>query len=264
MGSSKNAGKTTAMLRILMEARRTGLRVALMSTGRDGESTDRITGTPKPSIHLEEGELVVTTWKGVLEGSGEVVAVLRGRTTEGTAALWRVHDGMRVETAGLLSASSVWETIDTVRKEAPGHLILVDGALDRWAALAHDSPSVILVVGPMDGIETMLRWTVSRLRLLSLSVWDGSGVPHIHDGPLYDVSSLPSDVPVLVESPMHVFVHDDALSSVKDRLWVRSKPTLRGVAINPWSPGGKHVSPRIMMESIRRIAPVPVFCPLCI
>ena len=51
LGMCKNAGKTTAMNRLIRELAAAGQGpVALTSIGRDGEATDLVTGTSKPPI----------------------------------------------------------------------------------------------------------------------------------------------------------------------------------------------------------------------
>jgi len=59
VGMCKNAGKTTVLNWILSEVQR-GKCMALTSIGRDGESTDVVTGTEKPSIFVPSGTLIAT------------------------------------------------------------------------------------------------------------------------------------------------------------------------------------------------------------
>ena len=59
VGMCKNAGKTTVLNWILANSRRDRI-LGLTSIGRDGESTDVVTGTEKPSIYVPEGTLLAT------------------------------------------------------------------------------------------------------------------------------------------------------------------------------------------------------------
>ena len=59
VGMCKNAGKTT-MLNWLLEQGRLQGTLGLTSIGRDGESTDVVTGTEKPGIFVREGTLIAT------------------------------------------------------------------------------------------------------------------------------------------------------------------------------------------------------------
>ena len=58
VGMCKNAGKTTVLNWLLGQSR--GRVLGLTSIGRDGESTDIVTGTEKPGIFLSEGTLFAT------------------------------------------------------------------------------------------------------------------------------------------------------------------------------------------------------------
>ena len=59
VGMCKNAGKTTVLNWILQNTGRERV-LGLTSIGRDGESTDVVTGTEKPSIFVPEGTLIAT------------------------------------------------------------------------------------------------------------------------------------------------------------------------------------------------------------
>ena len=59
VGMCKNAGKTT-MLNWLLTAGHLRGTLGLTSIGRDGESTDVVTGTEKPGIFVREGTLIAT------------------------------------------------------------------------------------------------------------------------------------------------------------------------------------------------------------
>ena len=52
IGLCKNAGKTTAMRRLMAELGEECL--GLTSVGRDGECTDLVTGTEKPDLYLKK------------------------------------------------------------------------------------------------------------------------------------------------------------------------------------------------------------------
>jgi hypothetical protein len=58
VGMSKNAGKTTALNYLIEEADDEGLLLGITSTGRDGETSDLVTGTEKPKVYLYEDTIV--------------------------------------------------------------------------------------------------------------------------------------------------------------------------------------------------------------
>ncbi len=59
VGMCKNAGKTTMLNWLLAHTGRQQV-LGLTSIGRDGESTDVVTGTEKPSIFVPAGTLIAT------------------------------------------------------------------------------------------------------------------------------------------------------------------------------------------------------------
>ena len=59
VGMCKNAGKTTMLNWLLTGGHLRGT-LGLTSIGRDGESTDVVTGTEKPGIFVREGTLIAT------------------------------------------------------------------------------------------------------------------------------------------------------------------------------------------------------------
>ena len=63
IGLCKNAGKTTAMRRLMAELGEECL--GLTSVGRDGECTDLVTGTEKPDLYIKAGDLFATA-RGML------------------------------------------------------------------------------------------------------------------------------------------------------------------------------------------------------
>ena len=69
VGTAKNVGKTVTMNYLASELHARGICVGLVSSGRDGETTDSFTGEPKPSITPPEGSWVATA-EGVIGSSG--------------------------------------------------------------------------------------------------------------------------------------------------------------------------------------------------
>ena len=59
VGMCKNAGKTTVLNWFLSHSPEDHV-LGLTSIGRDGESTDVVTGTEKPSIFVPAGTLIAT------------------------------------------------------------------------------------------------------------------------------------------------------------------------------------------------------------
>lgn len=135
VGTAKNAGKTVTMNYLAHELSAKGLSVGLVSSGRDGETTDTFTGEPKPSVVPPEGSWVATA-EGVLGEAGgllEIADVSERRGLLGRLVLGRVLESYPLE---LVGPQSVRELGDLVRRllSLGADIVLVDGALDRVAA----------------------------------------------------------------------------------------------------------------------------------
>ena len=59
IGMDKNVGKTTVLNYILGKTKDINV-LGLTSIGRDGESIDRVTHTPKPRIYVKKGIILAT------------------------------------------------------------------------------------------------------------------------------------------------------------------------------------------------------------
>ncbi len=149
VGMAKNAGKTTALNYLIEEAMDEGLQLGITSTGRDGETTDLVTGTDKPRVYLYEDTIVSvpTQLYELAEAGLEIVRKSAYRTSIGELLLCRVADSGYVQIAGPVA------TADTKKMCAEMfdmgcELILIDGAIDRKSiASPETSDAIILSTG---------------------------------------------------------------------------------------------------------------------
>ena len=149
VGMAKNAGKTTALNYLIEEAMDDGLQLGITSTGRDGETTDMVTGTDKPRVYLYEDTIVSvpTQLYELAEAGLEIVQKSNYRTSIGELLLCRVADSGYVQIAGPVA------TADTKKMCAEMfglgcELILIDGAIDRKSiASPETSDAIILATG---------------------------------------------------------------------------------------------------------------------
>jgi hypothetical protein len=135
VGTAKNVGKTVTMNYLASRLSQEGMTIGLISSGRDGEMVDSLTGEPKPSVTPPEGAWVATA-EGALEASGEcleIVDVSERPGLLGRLVLGRVVVSSPIELVGPQSAG---ELAAVVRKilALGADIVLVDGALDRLAA----------------------------------------------------------------------------------------------------------------------------------
>jgi hypothetical protein len=149
VGMAKNAGKTTALNYLIEEAMDDGVTVGVTSTGRDGESTDLVTGTAKPRVFLGTGAIVsvpVSLYE-LAEAGLEILRMTGYSTALGQIMICRVAESGYVQIAGPVNTKDHKEMC----REMLGfgaEIILIDGAVDRRSVAAPDiSDAVIISTG---------------------------------------------------------------------------------------------------------------------
>lgn len=155
VGTAKNVGKTVTMNYLANELSARGLALGLVSSGRDGETTDSFTGEPKPSVVPPLGSWVATA-EGVLGESAsllEIADVGERPGLLGRLVLGRVREPWPLELVGPGSAAELAAVVRSLRALG-ADIVLVDGALDRVAA-AHPAVSgaVVLATGAAAGVS---------------------------------------------------------------------------------------------------------------
>ncbi len=147
LGMCKNAGKTTALNRLILEYGESGVStVALTSIGRDGESRDLVTGTEKPPIYMKEGMLAATAEKllSFCDVSREILSATGLHTSLGEVILFRARSDGFVQLAG----PSIVDQIKKLREEFSrfgAETVLIDGALNRRSLLSCVSDGVCIL-----------------------------------------------------------------------------------------------------------------------
>ena len=101
VGMCKNAGKTTMLNWMLHHDRLRGT-LGLTSIGRDGESTDVVTGTEKPGIFVREGTLIATARDMLRLGdvTTEILETTGIPTPLGEVVILRARSAGNVQLAG--------------------------------------------------------------------------------------------------------------------------------------------------------------------
>lgn len=130
IGICKNAGKTTALRRLMAELGEE--RLGLTSVGRDGEATDLATGTEKPELYLKAGDLFATA-RGLLplcDATLEAVALTGTMTPLGEVAVFRALSDGFVQLAGP-SAAGQLPPLCKIFEELGARRVLIDGAAGR-------------------------------------------------------------------------------------------------------------------------------------
>ncbi|MEG0291637.1 MAG: hypothetical protein RR495_00185 [Anaerovoracaceae bacterium] len=149
VGMAKNAGKTTALNYLIEEAMDEGVILGVTSTGRDGESTDLVTGTDKPRVFLDEGTIVsVPTQLYELADAGlEIIKMTDFRSSIGQIMLCRVVASGYVQIAGPVASSDTKKLTEEMLKLG-AEIVIIDGAIDRKSVASPDiSDAIIMSTG---------------------------------------------------------------------------------------------------------------------
>lgn len=178
VGLCKNAGKTTALCRLMAELE--GERLALTSAGRDGERTDVVTGTEKPAIWVSAGTLFATA-KGLLplcDVTVQVLGTVGTATPLGQVAIFRALSDGYIQLAGPSAVGQMEELAHAFRALGADRL-LIDGAAGRRSlAAAGTGGTAILCVGAsMEGTaQTVAAEAAHVCALFAAPRPDGAGL----------------------------------------------------------------------------------------
>ncbi len=171
VGMCKNAGKTTVLNWLLHNSRRDRI-LGLTSIGRDGESTDVVTGTEKPSIFVPEGTMVATARDMLRLGdvTKEILMTTGIPTPLGEVVIMRARSDGYVQLAG----PSITTQLRDVSKwffELGAEQSIIDGALGRKSLGARTvAEGVILCTGASYhmNMEQVIEDTANIYRIMNL------------------------------------------------------------------------------------------------
>jgi hypothetical protein len=235
VGTGRNVGKTTALRAIYEAAWNEGAQVGLASIGRDGEASAQ-KALPKPRLWLRPRTIFATA-RGLLPASpaAEVLKLSPLRSPAGGVLYGRTRAGGFFELAGPPTASGVREVVDELVSRSD--VVIVDGAVDRVAALA-GSDGAVVVAGGAAGAATMheavaeIAALVTRLRVAAFD----AGVPAIHiDGALTADAAAAllargETRQIVVHDPTQIALSGRAATEAFARLDLRCVRPLRVVA----------------------------------
>lgn len=174
LGMCKNAGKTTALCRLIREHAAAGIPIGLTSVGRDGERRDLVTGTDKPPIYLYNGMLAATAERLLpfCDVSREILALTDVHTSLGQVVLFRARSDGYVQLAG----PSIVEQLVPLREAFAAfgaERVFIDGALGRRSpaagAAAAEGCCVLSTGASLDrDLDTVVAETACAVELLTL------------------------------------------------------------------------------------------------
>ncbi len=146
VGMAKNAGKTTALNYLIEEAMDDGVVLGVTSTGRDGESTDLVTGTDKPRVFLDTGTIVSVPVKlyELADAGLEILKMTNYSTALGQIMLCRVAESGYVQIAGPVNTKDHKKMCEEMLALG-AEIVLIDGAVDRKSIAAPDTSDAIIL-----------------------------------------------------------------------------------------------------------------------
>lgn len=267
VGTGKNVGKTVAARAVAEAAAARGVRFGLTSAGRDGEAVDVTDSGAKPRLFLRPGALVATA-RDVLPRSpaSEVVELSPFFTAAGPLVYARVRAPGYFEVVGPPTASAI-RAVVTRMHELGCEQTIVDGAIDRVAAVAGGDDAVIVCAGA-SGAGTM-REAVDEIRALvkrlMIPAFDPESAYVRVDGAL--TAGLASQhaaanvrTQIVVRDPTQIAMSGKALLGVLERLDVRCERPLHIVAASVASIGReRYFEPRAFLRAVADATSLPVF-----
>ncbi len=284
VGMCKNAGKTTVLNRLLQESR--GRVLGLTSIGRDGESTDVVTGTEKPGIEVSEGMLFATAkdMLSLCDVTLEIVYTTGIPTPLGEVVLVRARSAGNVQLAGP-SITSQLKTVSDLFFSHGAEQVIIDGALGRKSLGARTvAEGVILCTGASYDmrIEKVVSDTANIFRIMQLK--KAETVPQESDKPLDEMlkashealipgaltdaavvpllrSGVMRNVRLVVKDPSKVLLSPDTLDKLSVRnvtLETVEAAKVLCVTINPVSAYGWKFDPEAFRKAMQAAVDVPV------
>jgi hypothetical protein len=284
IGMCKNAGKTTVLNRLIswLDDRVLGL----TSIGRDGESTDVVTGTEKPGIFIPEGTLFATA-KDMLKRSDvtqEIVYTTGVPTPLGEVVVVRAKSAGNVQLAGP-SIISQLKTLSDLFFSLGAEQVLIDGALGRKSLGARSvADGVILCTGASYDMrmEKVVADTANICRILNLK--KAETLPKETDLPLADTlktahearvsgaltdsmllpllkSGVLKNARLVVQDPSKVLLSADTFDKLALRgvtLETVDAARIVCVTVNPVSAYGWTFDPDAFKAAVQRAVHVPV------
>lgn len=267
VGTGKNVGKTVAMRAIADAAAARGLCAGLTSIGRDGEAVDVADALAKPRLFLLQGTLVATA-RNLLptHPAAEIVDFTPWTTASGPVVLARVRQPAFYELAGPATANGVRACVRRFA-ELGCDQIIVDGALDRVAALAGGTDAIIISAGAsaartMEEAVDDARALAARLRVPGVD--QRAPLLRLHGAlTASDAARLVAqreERQVVVRDPTQIALSGKALLGVLARLNVRCERPLHVVAATVASIGrDRYFEPRAFAQAVAGATGLPTF-----
>ena len=285
VGMCKNAGKTTMLNWLLVHTGRRQI-LGLTSIGRDGESTDVVTGTEKPSIFVPAGTLIATAKDMLRLGdvTKEILITTGIPTPLGEVVVMRARSDGYVQLAGPSITAQLRE-VSRMFFELGATQSIIDGALGRKSLGARNvADGIVLCTGASYNMsmDKVIEDTANFCRLMDLpkadtlppEATDGLEACLKEHGEAYIAGALTDTmvIPLLrsgllrssrlvVADPSKVLLKPDTLDKLAVRdVTLQTKDAARTlcVTVNPVSAYGWKFDKDEFIDRMRQSVKVPV------
>lgn len=285
VGMCKNAGKTTMLNWLLAHTGRRQI-LGLTSIGRDGESTDVVTGTEKPSIFVPAGTLIATAKDMLRLGdvTKEILITTGIPTPLGEVVVMRARSDGYVQLAGPSITAQLRE-VSRMFFELGATQSIIDGALGRKSLGARNvADGIVLCTGASYNMsmDKVIEDTANFCRLMDLpkadtlppEAADGLEACLKEHGEAYITGALTDTmvIPLLrsgllrssrlvVADPSKVLLKPDTLDKLAVRdvtLQTRDAAQTLCVTVNPVSAYGWKFDKDEFIDRMRQSVKVPV------
>ena len=285
VGMCKNAGKTTMLNWLLAHTGRQQV-LGLTSIGRDGESTDVVTGTEKPSIFVPAGTLIATAKDMLRLGdvTKEILITTGIPTPLGEVVVMRARSDGYVQLAGPSITAQLRE-VSRMFFELGATQSIIDGALGRKSLGARNvADGIVLCTGASYNMsmDKVIEDTANFCRLMDLpkadtlppEATDGLEACLKEHGEAYIAGALTDTmvIPLLrsgllrssrlvVADPSKVLLKPDTLDKLAVRdVTLQTKDAARTlcVTVNPVSAYGWKFDKDEFIDRMRQSVKVPV------
>ncbi len=267
VGTGKNVGKTVVVRTICDALSKKMLRYGLTSVGRDGEAIDVTDANPKPRLPLHPGALIATA--GDLLPSSpacEILDLSRLRNAAGEIVYVAVRQTADYEIAGPPTASGIRRAVQRLY-ELGASFVVLDGAVDRIAALAGAQHAIVVATGASN--VTTIAEAVDEVRALVARLRVPLADPS-EPGLFIEGSLAPADIArllaaretrqVVVRDPTQIAVRGKAFLGIGSRLRLRCERPLDVIAVSVASIGReRYFEPRAFLDAVSVACGVPAF-----
>jgi hypothetical protein len=266
VGVGRDVGKTTALRAIYNAACQSGLRAGLASIGRDGDAMLARERGHKPRLWLMPQTLFVTARNALPRTPAvEILKLSRLRSPAGALLYARVVSSGLYELVGPPTASGIAEVVEelSVRSE----IVIVDGAVDRVAALAGLDAAIVVACGAaaaatLDEAVDEVAGLVARLQVPQLD----PAAPAVYvEGALTAAQAAAliaarETRQIVVRDPTQIAVNGKAGTQALTQLRVRCLRPLRVIAATVASIGPQRsFEPRAFAQAVAGATALPTF-----